>query len=122
MPAKKAPAKTTVKKAPVKKTTGKRARVKKVITQAKEPLSLLQTLREEGMANAITFLSMASSVASGAAKNFRPDAYLPQLKEVVTSLGFATSEDIERLEERIADLEQKLSEREYETLRASEEE
>lgn len=97
----------------------KREKVKKVIHQVKEPLSLLQTLREEGMSNAITFLSLAGNFASGAAKNLRVETLRPQLSELISSLGFAMREDIERLEDRVAELEQKLSEREYAALRAA---
>jgi hypothetical protein len=88
-----------------------------VIHQVKEPLSLLNTLKEEGMANAITFLSMAGAMASGARKNLRP-----QLKELVSSLGFAFREDMERLEARLDELEHLLSEREYARLHPGDEE
>lgn len=90
--------------------------VSNVLHQVKEPLSLLNTLKEEGMANAITLLGMASTVASGASKNLRMDMIRPQLKEVVSSLGFATQEDIQKLENRIEELEEKLSQKEYQEL------
>jgi BMFP domain-containing protein YqiC len=107
-----------------KKSTGKKASprkrgsVKKVIHEVKEPLSLLQTLREEGMSNALTLLSMASGIASGAAKSFRAEAIRPQLGELISSLGFAMREDLERLQDRVGELEQRLSELEYAALRA----
>ncbi|RZA08568.1 MAG: hypothetical protein EOP11_04475 [Proteobacteria bacterium] len=113
--------KKTSRAAPKAKATaaapGNRGTVKKVMRQVKEPLSLLQTLREEGMANAVTFLSMASGIASGAARSFKAEAIGPQLGELISSLGFAMREDLERLEERVGELEQKLSEYEYAALR-----
>lgn len=109
---KKAPSRSAAQKKP-------KARVSKVMDQVKEPLSLLQTLKDEGLANAITLISMASTVASGAARNFRAEALRPQLKEVVSSLGFALRDDLERLEGRVEELEQQLSEREYEKLKAA---
>lgn len=122
--ARKAPAKkSAAKKAPTKRSPA--ARVRKVVHQVREPFSLLQTLKDEGVANALTLFTMAnamaSSVASGAARNLRPDAIRPQLKELVGSLGFALREDLERLESRIEELEQSLSEREYEKLKSEDE-
>lgn len=99
-----------------------RDRVSRVVDQVKEPLSLLNTLKEEGLANAMTLIGIASSVASGATKNFRPDLIKPQLLEMVGSLGFARIEDLERLEARVEELEAKLSEKEFEAIRASDEE
>lgn len=103
------------KKAP-KQPRKAREKVSRVIHQVKEPFSLLGTLREEGLANAVTFLAMAGSMASEAKKNLRMQAVRPQLKELVSSLGFAFREDLERLEARLEELEQKLSEREYASL------
>lgn len=88
-------------------------KVSKVIDQVKEPLSLLNTLKEEGMANAFTILTMASAVASGAKKNLKLEMVKPQLKELVGSMGFALKEDLERLEARLEELEDKISEKEY---------
>ena len=99
-----------------------RAKVQRAIAQAREPLSLLQTLREEGLGNALTLLSVAGTFASGAARNLRTEALLPQLRELLGSLGFATREELERLQARVDELEQRESEREYAALRASEEE
>lgn len=113
--ARKSPATTTKKAAPKAR---KRSPVKKVIHQVKEPLSLLQTLREEGMQNALTFLSLAGGIASGAARSFRAEAIRPQLGELIASLGFAMRDDLERLQDRLGELEQRLSELEYAALRA----
>lgn len=92
------------------KASGNQAKqkVEEVIDQVKEPLSLLNTLKEEGMASAMTFLTVASS----AMNTLKSDAVSAQLKEVVFSLGFASKADIERLEDRIDELQQKLTERE----------
>jgi hypothetical protein len=111
---------------PKKKTSSRPRRAKekvsKVIHQVKEPFSLLGTLKEEGLSNAIHFLTMASAVAGEARKNLRVDAVRPQLKELVSSLGFAFRSDLDRLEARLEELEQKLSEREYEALSRDDEE
>lgn len=112
--------KRAAKKTPAKKRPAKE-RVSKVIHQVKEPFSLLGTLKEEGMANAVTFLTMASAMASGAKNNLRLEKFRPQLKELVSSLGFAFREDLERLEARLDELEHLLSEREYSKLRSEEE-
>jgi polyhydroxyalkanoate synthesis regulator phasin len=113
-------------KKPTRKTPSRRAAVKKkmseVVKQAKEPLSLLSTLREEGLANAMMIMTLASSVASGATRNFRADAVKPQLRELVNSLGFALRSDLEKLESRIEDLEQKISEKEFADIRDQDEE
>ncbi|MCO5143212.1 MAG: hypothetical protein M9962_09000 [Oligoflexia bacterium] len=81
-------------------------KVKKVVDQMREPFSLLQTLKDEGLSNAVSYLSMAAQMASGASKNLA----LPQVKEVFRSLGFATREDLDRLEERLDQLEEKIDE------------
>jgi hypothetical protein len=94
------------------RTRAAKERVEKVLHQVKEPLSLLSTLREEGLNSAMTFLTMAS----GASKNLRFEAIRPQLKEIIGSLGFATRADLDRLEMRIEELEHKLSDREYAAL------
>lgn len=119
--AKKKPAKNAKKKTASRPRRAKE-KVSKVIHQVKEPFSLLGTLKEEGLANAINFLTMAGAVAGEARKNLSLEAIKPQLKDVVSSLGFAFRSDLDRLEARLEELEQKLSEREYEELRSGEEE
>jgi hypothetical protein len=96
-------------------------RVEKVIHQVKEPLSLLGTLKEEGMANAVLLLGMASSAAGMARQSLRAEAMKPALRELVQSLGFAFREDLERLEARVEELEQKISESEYAQIKDEEE-
>ena len=115
------PKKSKKKPAAKKSQPAAKERVSRVINQVKEPLSLLGTLKEEGMANAITFLTMASAVASGAKNNLRLEKIRPQMKELVSSLGFAFREDVERLEARLDELEHLLSEREYDKLKGEEE-
>lgn len=115
-------AKSKKKTAKTKTTNYAKARVSKVLDQVKEPLSLLGTLKEEGMANALMFLSIAGSVANGAKKNLRLDAVKPQLRELISSLGFAMKEDLESMAARIDDLEHKLSQKEFSDLRSSDDE
>jgi polyhydroxyalkanoate synthesis regulator phasin len=124
MPRKKNAKKSAPRKSTAKQSTRKatKEKVSRVIDQVKEPLSLLSTLREEGLANVMSLLTIASTVASGASRNLRLDSVRSQLKEVISSLGFALHEDVEKLESRIEELELKLSEKEYADLRASDEE
>lgn len=109
-----------------KKSESKKVRTKdkvsKIVDQVAEPLSLLNTLKEEGLANAMALFGMASSVASGATRNFRLDALKPQIYEVVSSLGFALKEDVEKLEARIEELETKIAEKEFDEIRDSDDE
>ncbi len=113
-------------KAPAKKSSSPKAKAKdhvsRVVDQVREPLSLLHTLKEEGMANAVALFGLASSVASGASKNFRIDAIKPQLMELISSMGFATPEDLARLEARVEELEAKISAKEFEEIRGSDDE
>jgi hypothetical protein len=120
--AKKKNAKTNAKKKSPSRPRRAKEKVSKVIHQVKEPFSLLGTLKEEGLSNAISFLTMASAVAGEARKNLKLEAMRPQLKELVSSLGFAFRSDLDRLEARLEELEQKLSEREYEALKGDDEE
>lgn len=113
--AKKKPAKNAKKKTASRPRRAKE-KVSKVIHQVKEPFSLLGTLKEEGLSNALSFLTMAGAMAGEARKNLRLETVRPQLKELVSSLGFAFRSDLDRLEARLEELEQKLAEREYETL------
>ena len=112
-------AKKTAKK-PQRKS--KREKMANMFSQVKEPFSLLGTLKEEGAANAMAILSLAGAVASGASKNLRLENIKPQLKEVITSLGFAFRSDLEKLESRIEELELKLSEKEFEAIRRGDDE
>lgn len=106
-------------KKPVKKTSKRKfakAQVSKVMNQVKEPFSLLGTLKEEGMANVVMLLSLAGSMASGAKKNLRLEAVKPQLRELVSSLGFALKEDFDELAARVDELEHKLAQKEFNEL------
>lgn len=116
------PKKQQKRKSAAKPKKSARAQAKKVIHQVKEPFSLLGTLREEGLSSAVQLLAMAGAVAGEARKNFKLETVKPQLKELVSSLGFVTRSDLERLEDRLDELEQKISEKEFEALRRGEEE
>ena len=86
------------------------SRTKRVMDQVKEPFALLETLKSEGLANATLVLGMASE----AAKNFRLEQLKPQLKEMMHSVGFVTKSYVERLEERIDELEGRVADLETE--------
>lgn len=90
----------------------KRRKVKRAILEAKEPLSLLETLKEEGMANAMMLFSMASE----AAKHLKPDAIKPQLKEFLSTMGYASRGELEQLHARIEELEDRIAELEEQSL------
>ena len=83
-----------------------RKHIDRVVEQVKEPFTLLETLKEEGMANAHMLLGMMA----GAAKNFRVDQIKPQVKEAVNSLGFAKRSELESLEARLDELETRIAE------------
>jgi hypothetical protein len=105
-----------------KKKPSKRNKVSDVVNQVREPFSLLSTLKEEGVANAIALMGLAGAVASGATKNLRLESIKPQLRELIGSMGFAMRADVEQLEARVEELETKLSEREFEAIRGSDDE
>ena len=86
------------------KPSRKRVTVKRLVEQAKEPLSLLETLKEEGMARAVYLLS----VASMATRNIKKDKIVEQVKEGVHNLGLVSRADFERLEARVEELEASL--------------
>ncbi len=116
-------AKKNEKKAPRRsKPTRAKDRVAKVVDQVREPFSLLNTLKEEGLANAMALFGIASAVASGATKSLRFDTIKPQLFEVLTSMGFALREEVEKLEARIEELEVKISAKEFEEMRGASDE
>lgn len=110
------------KKSEKKTRTSTKEQVERVVNQVREPLALLGTLKEEGMANAVALLGLATSMASGATKNFRLDSIKPQLRELVGTMGFATRDELEKLEARVEELETKLSEREFDQIRGSDDE
>lgn len=97
-------------------------KVKKKVEQVKEPFTLLETLKDEGMASAVSLLTMASHLGSSAMKNIKSENLKPALRELIVSLGFAFREDLERLEARLEELEDRLTELESEKLRAEDEE
>jgi BMFP domain-containing protein YqiC len=81
------------------------ASVKRIVDQVKEPLSLLETLKEEGLARAMYLLGVAST----ASKSINKDKLREQLKDTVQNLGIVTRADFERLEARVEELESKLT-------------
>ena len=89
-----------------KAKTASKSRRSRVIEQMKEPLSLLETLKEEGMARAIDFIGMASA----AAKNVQKDKVIEQLRDGVKSLGLISREEASSLRHRIAALEERVRE------------
>lgn len=105
-----------------KKSASAKEHVSRVVEQVKEPLSLLNTLKEEGMANAMALFGLATTVASGATKNFRIEAVKPQLLEMMSAVGFVTRDEMEKLEARIEELELKISAKEFEAIRGSDDE
>jgi hypothetical protein len=109
-------------KKPESRKVRAKEKVSRIVDQVAEPLSLLNTLKEEGLANAMAIFGMASAVASGATRNFKLDALKPQIYEIVSSLGFALKEDVEKLEARIEELETKIAEKEFDEIRGSDEE
>ncbi|MGZ3652327.1 MAG: hypothetical protein ACXVB9_04780 [Bdellovibrionota bacterium] len=114
------------KKSAPKKKSPRRAyakeKVSKVVNQVKEPFSLLSTLREEGLSNAMALMGLASTMATGATKNFRLETIKPQLREMINTMGFALQADLEKLESRIEELELKISEKEFAEIRGHDEE
>ncbi len=115
-------AKKSAKKPSRSKRAYAKEQVSRVVDQVREPFSLLQTLKDEGLANAMALFGIAGAVASGATKNLRIEAIKPQLHELLTSMGFALREDVEKLEARIEELETKISAKEFEELRGSDDE
>lgn len=114
-------AKKSEKKSPRRSIRAK-DRVSKVVDQVSEPFSLLNTLKEEGMANVMALFGIAGAVASGATKNLRIDSIKPQLFELLTTMGFALREDVEKLEARLEELETKISAKEFEEMRGANDE
>jgi polyhydroxyalkanoate synthesis regulator phasin len=93
-------------KKPKEKLAKVKKRVDHVVEQMKEPFTLLETLKEEGMANAQMLIGMMA----GAAKNFKVENVKPQLKEVVNTLGFAKRSELENLEAKLDELESRIAE------------
>lgn len=84
----------------------KETKVKKIVNQVKEPLSLLETLKEEGMARAMFLMG----AATGAAKQVNKDKIFSQFKDALHLAGVVTRTDLEALEERIEVLEAQIAE------------
>lgn len=87
-----------------KPASKKAERISKIIEQAKEPLSLIETLKEEGMARAGYLLGVAAEMAGGVTK----EGVMSQLKEVPAAVGIATKEEVRALKKQISALEDRI--------------
>ena len=91
-------------KAPPAEASRRRRPIDRVIEEAKEPLSLIETLKEEGMARAGYLLGIAAEVAGSVTKqNFGA-----QIAELGGVVGMATKADLARLERKIQALSDRL--------------
>ena len=77
---------------------------KRTTEQARESLSLLEQLKEEGLARAGYLLGVASGVASSLTKS----SVRKQLKEFSDIFGIATRDDVDWLESKLNDIERRL--------------
>ena len=85
-----------------RKSSEKKSSMKeKIISQVKEPLSLLETLKEEGMARAFSLMSAAGE----ASRHINKDKLFMQMADAFHMAGMVTRTDIKALEERIQELE-----------------
>lgn len=87
-----------------KKKAKRTKRVSNVINQVKEPLQLLETLKDEGFARVLYMLGMAS----GLTKNLNKDGINQQVKEIVQLLGLATKDELRQLKRQIRALESRI--------------
>lgn len=79
--------------------------VRLLLDQAKEPLSLVETLKEEGLARAGYLLGVAASMASNVTKS----GVHNQLRDVARTLGFVPIEEYRDLEARLRAVEAELN-------------
>lgn len=84
----------------------KKPRIKKIMDQVKEPLSLLETLKTEGLARGLFLLNAAGE----AAKSINREKLAEQFKELLPLLGLVQYKDFAELESRVCELEDKLNE------------
>lgn len=84
-----------------RKIGSKADRISKIIDQAKEPLGLIDTLKEEGLARAGYLLGVAAGTASSLTK----ESVKTQVKDVAKTLGLVTKKEYDRLKARVEDLE-----------------
>lgn len=83
------------------KSSSKADRISRIIDQAKEPLGLIDTLKEEGLARAGYLLG----VAAGTASTLTRESVKSQVKDLAKNLGLVTKKEHERLLARVEDLE-----------------
>lgn len=76
-------------------------RISRIIDQAKEPLSLIDTLKEEGLARAGYLLGVAAGTASSLTK----ESVKTQVKDIAKTLGLVTKKEYDRVKARVEDLE-----------------
>ncbi len=84
-----------------RKIASKADLVSKIIDQAKEPIGLLDTLKEEGLARAGYLLGVAAGTASSLTK----ESVQAQVKDVAKILGLVTKKEYDRVKARVEDLE-----------------
>lgn len=83
--------------------TGKSERISRVIEQAKEPLGLLETLKEEGMARAGYLLGIAAEMS----KQVTKESVSAHVRDLSNMVGIVTKEDFLQLKGRIDELEKR---------------
>jgi hypothetical protein len=117
---KKAGAKKTKRTAAPKREASPRSknRIDRVIEQAKEPLSLIETLKEEGMARAGYLLGIAAEVAGTMTKQNLG----AQIAEFGGAVGIVTKADLARLERKLQDISDRLEALEGGTLSTEQDE
>ena len=78
--------------------------IAKVVKQAKEPLGLLETLKEESLGRAGYLLGVAAGVASNVSK----DMVVGQLRDLSDTVGIASKDDLNWIESKFSDFERRL--------------
>lgn len=73
----------------------------RVFNQAKEPLSLIETLKEEGVARAAYLVGFAANMAGSVTKA----GVKSQVSDLAKTFGFVTKPELEKLRARIESLE-----------------
>ncbi len=94
-------ARKSTRKSTRRKISSKADRISKIIDQAKEPLGLIDTLKEEGLARA----GYLMGVAAGTASSLTKESVKSQVKDVAKTLGLVTKKEYDRLKARLEDLE-----------------
>ena len=87
-----------------KEKHAKSERIQRVLDQAKEPLGLLETLKEEGMARAGYLLGLAAEMS----KQVTRENIGSQIREVSGAVGIASKDEVRKLKARISELEERI--------------